>query len=64
VSGACDRIFERLRELGFEVSEGSFEPFEQKLPFIVGVAWEKRPPASVTISPPIEAPRSARLWCS
>jgi hypothetical protein len=42
VSGVCDRIFGRLRELGFEVSEGSFEPFEQKLPFIVGVAWEKR----------------------
>jgi hypothetical protein len=42
VSGVCDRIFGRLRELEFEVSEGSFEPFEQKLPFIVGVAWEKR----------------------
>jgi hypothetical protein len=42
VSNVCDRIFGRLRDLKFEVSEGSFAPFEQKLPFIVGVAWEKR----------------------
>lgn len=39
---ACDRIFERLKEVGFEVVEGSFEPFAQKLPFVVGAAWDMR----------------------
>lgn len=39
---ARDRIFERLKEVGFEVAEGSFEPFAQKLPFIVGAAWDRR----------------------
>lgn len=39
---ACDRIFERLKAVGFEVVEGSFEPFTQKLPFIVGAAWDMR----------------------
>lgn len=42
MSSARDRIFKRLQGVGFEVAEGSFEPFHQKLPFIVGVAWEER----------------------
>ncbi len=41
MSGARDRIFRRLQGVGFEVHEGSFEPFEQKLPFVVGAAWDK-----------------------
>lgn len=41
MSSACDRIFKRLQGVGFEVHEGSFEPFEQKLPFVAGVAWDK-----------------------
>jgi hypothetical protein len=40
MSDACERIFERLQGVGFEVIEGSFEPFDQKLPFIVGAAWD------------------------
>jgi hypothetical protein len=40
VSSACDRIFKRLQDVGLEVVEGSFEPFDQKLPFIVGAAWD------------------------
>lgn len=39
---ARNRIFERLKAVGFEVAEGSFEPFDQKLPFIVGAAWDRR----------------------
>lgn len=42
MSNACDRIFKRLENVGFEVTEASFVPFDQKLPFVVGSAWDTR----------------------
>jgi hypothetical protein len=61
MSNVCDRIFRRLRDLEFEVSEGSFAPFEQKLPFIVGVAWEKRT-AQLALIVDLEESQEEEAW--
>lgn len=47
---ARDRIFERLKGVGFEVAKGSFAPFAQKLPFIVGAAWDRQTAQLVLVS--------------
>lgn len=37
---ACDRILERLREVGFETHLGPITAFEEKLPLLIGAAWD------------------------
>jgi hypothetical protein len=37
---ACDRILERLREIGFETHLGPITAFEEKLPLLAGAAWD------------------------
>lgn len=61
MSSVCGRIFKRLEEVGFEVREGPFEPFDQKLPFIVGAAWDART-AQLALVVEMEESQEEEAW--
>jgi AAA domain len=61
VSSACDRIFERLQKVHFEVAAGSFKPFDQRLPFIVGAAWDART-AQLALIVEIDESQEEEAW--
>jgi energy-coupling factor transporter ATP-binding protein EcfA2 len=40
VMSPCERILARLGEVGFQVHSGPIAPFEEKLPLVLGTAWD------------------------
>lgn len=40
MTSPCDRILARLGEVGFQVHSGPIAPFEEKLPLVLGAAWD------------------------
>lgn len=40
MSAACERILQRLSDVGFKTRLGSLSPFDQELPLVNGAAWE------------------------
>ena len=61
VTDALKRVLDHLRDLEFEVREGSVEPFGEKLPLIAGAVWDRQM-AQIALIAEAEGPLDDEVW--